>query len=332
MKRIRVGIVGCGGYSSVHARRMRAAEGVRIVAICDIDPERMDRYMARPLEGYRPAPKRYRSIQAMLKAGGLDAVVIATPHTLHYDQAMRALRAGCHVLLEKPMVTDAQDAARLARKVKQTGKVLVVSYNPTFTPALQHVRQAIRRGSLGRLELVSGFIAQDWKRLTAGSWRQQPELSGGGQAYDSGAHLLASLCWAIESAPAEVAAFVDNQETPVDINATINVRFKNNVMAAIAVGGNCPATGARLSYLFEKGRIDVDAWFGLWIHEYRGGAENVYIELPAAPGTPDTNFLQAIRGEAEPMCSAVDGLNQSQLMAAVYESARKGRLVKLPVK
>src|ERR1019366_3679989 len=109
-----------------------------------------------------------------------------------------------------------------------------------------------------RLELVSGYLAQGWMKITAGSWRQDPKLSGGGQAYDSGAHILNSLCWSVESDIAEVFAFIDQHGTPVDINSSINLRFTNGAMANIVVSGNCPADGAAMHFMFENGRVVID--------------------------------------------------------------------------
>ena len=75
------------------------------------------------------------------------------------------------------------------------------------SPNFYYTREIIRSGEFGKLELVIGYITQGWKGGTTGTWRQDPKLSGGGQAYDSGAHLLNSLCWAVESKVAEVYAY-----------------------------------------------------------------------------------------------------------------------------
>ena len=134
-----------------------------------------------------------------------DAVVICTPHTLHHEHGMGALEAGCHVLMEKPMVTAAADAYEMKSKVEETGKVFVIGFNTACSPYFYYLREQIRSGAFGKLELVNGYLAQGWMKPTAGSWRQDPKLSGGGQAYDSGAHLFNSLCWSVESRVAERA-------------------------------------------------------------------------------------------------------------------------------
>ena len=152
--------------------------------------------------------------------------------------------------------------------------------NGVLNPSIDQIRNQ----TFGKLELIIGYLSQNWKRGTAGAWRQNPALSGGGQAYDSGAHLLNSLCWSIENNVAEVFAFIDNHGTEVDINSSINVRFENGVFASIVVSGNCPSDSSHMTYIFDNGRIDIDGWGGSWIKVFDGSQQ---IENP--PITDDMN-------------------------------------------
>src|SRR5207247_8908966 len=127
-----------------------------------------------------------------------------------------------------------------APAVKQKGKVFGIGYNTPCTPEFKYLRNLVRSKELGRLETVTGWLAQNWRQGTRGSWRQDPALSGGGQMYDSGAHLFNSLVWTVEQPISEVFAFVDNMDTPVDINGTVNIRFADGTLAVICVVGNCP--------------------------------------------------------------------------------------------
>ena len=243
MSKIRLGIIGCGGNSGGHARRMNENPDVQIVSTCDVNTDIANSYIDRNLPELDPRPAAFDDIPAMLAETTPDAVVISTPHTLHFEHSMHALNAGCHVLVEKPMVTAAQDAYTLAEKVKETGKVFTIGYNTPCSANFYYVRESIRNQTVGKLELVTGYITQNWLRATKGAWRQVPELSGGGQAYDSGAHLFNSLCWSVESNVAEVHSFIDNCGAAVDINSSTNIRFENGVFASIVVSGNCPSPG-----------------------------------------------------------------------------------------
>lgn len=324
MARIRMAILGCGGMAGAHAQRFRNHPDVEIVACCDVSAQVVEGFIARNLAELKTKPAVFTDPAAMYREAKPDAVTIVTPHTMHFDHGMQAIAAGCHVLMEKPMVTDATQARALAAAVTAAKRILVVGYNSPCTPEMRFTRETIRNGSLGRLELVSGWLSQDWLKLTMGTWRQKPELSGGGQAYDSGAHLLNSVCWSVESDIDQVFACVDNRGTPVDINSAITIRFANGVLGNIVVGGNCRSSGCNLTYCFEGGRIDVDGWGGGWIKVY----DHDQIKYPVITGkaqSPNDNFVDAVLGRAEPCTSPRNGIIQSELMDAIYESARTGQ-------
>ncbi len=325
MSKIRLAIIGCGGNSSGHARRMDVNPDVQIVAACDVNTDIVKGYIDRNLPELAPRPTAFDNIPKMLSETKPDAVLISTPHTLHFEHGMHALNAGCHVLMEKPMVTSAQDAYTIAEKVRETGKVFVVGYNTSSTANFYYLRESIRNKTFGTLELVTGYITQAWLRPTKGTWRQNPQLSGGGQAYDSGAHLLNSLCWSVESNIAEVHAFIDNHGVQVDINSSINICFENGVLAGIVISGNCPSPGGtHAAFIFDNGRIEIDGWGGGWIRVYDGGEllDPPPITEDMSAGSADDNFIDAILGRAEPRTSPVNGIIHSELMDAIYESAR----------
>ncbi|MCZ6681133.1 MAG: Gfo/Idh/MocA family oxidoreductase [Candidatus Poribacteria bacterium] len=328
MSKIRLAMIGCGGNSSGHARRMNNNADVQIVGTCDVNTEIANSYIDRNLLELKPRPAAFDDIGKMLAEVKPDAVLISTPHTLHFEQGMQALDAGCHVFMEKPMVTAAEDAYTIAEKVKETGKVFVVGYNTPCSANFYYLRESIRNKTFGALELVTGYITQDWLRATKGAWRQEPELSGGGQAYDSGAHLLNSLCWSVESNVAEVHAFLDNHGSKVDINSSINVRFENGVFAGIVISGNCPSpAGTHMAFIFDSGRVEIDGWSGGWIRVYEGKAQ---LDPPPitddmSASSADDNFIDAILGRAEPRTSPMNGIIHSELMDAMYESGRTGQ-------
>jgi predicted dehydrogenase len=189
------------------------------------------------------------------------------------------------------------------------------------------LRDIIRSNELGTLEVISGWLSQDWKRLTVGLWRQDPKLSGGGQMYDSGAHLFNSLVWTVEQQISQVHAFVDNSGTPVDINGTANIRFANGILATIMIAGNCSGNGAGMAYCFEDGLVEIDGWSGSWIKvSRRDGKETPAVD--AGSDTPNDNFIDAILGRAEAQTSVRNGIIQSELMDAIYESARTGQVAR----
>lgn len=326
MSQVRVAILGCGGFMGAHMQRLKPMTDVTIVGLCDVKLELVQAFRTKHL-GETSTVACFTDPAEMYRATKADAVFIATPHTLHFEHGMQALAAGLHVFMEKPMVTNADHAYKLAAKAKETGKIVVVGYNTSNTPAFAWIRDAIRQGTLGKLELVQGFLSQGWLKGTIGLWRQDPALSGGGQAYDSGAHIFNSLIWSLESRPAEVFAFVDNHGTKVDINSVCSIRFENGVLANMMISGNCPAASSFMTFVFEDGRVDVDGWGGGWLKVWKGDKQ-LEVTLPKVDGTPDTNFIEAIQGKAAPKTTPLNGVHQTELMDAIYESARTGKPAK----
>lgn len=313
--------------AGAHARRYSENPECEIVACCDVDEERVEKFIERNLAKYPSKPAVYVDPAKMYAEAKLDAVSIVTPHTLHFQHGMQALEAGCNVLMEKPMVTESGQAHQLAEAVKKSGKILTIGYNTPCTPPFRYLRELVRSKELGKLETVTGWLAQNWKKGTAGSWRQDPSLSGGGQMYDSGAHLFNSLIWTVEQPVKDVLAFVDNMDTPVDINGTVNIRFADGTLAAITIVGNCTNDGAGMYLTFENGRVEIDGWGGGWIKVFRKGEGQVKeVPLTGKAETPNDNFIAAIQGKAEPQTSPINGVQQSELMDAIYESARTGQV------
>lgn len=328
MASVRMAILGCGGMSGAHARRYRENADVEIVALCDVKEEIVQGYIDKHLKEYpRHTPQIFTDAAQMYAETKPDAVTIVTPHTAHFEHGLQAIGAGCHVFMEKPMVTESAQAHQLAEAVKKSGKVFVVGYNTPCTPAFRYIRDVIRSGELGKLETVTGWQTQNWKKGTTGSWRQDPALSGGGQMYDSGAHMFNSLVWSVEQPIAEVLAFTDNLGTPVDINGTVNIRFANGVLATMTIAGNCPASAAGMYFTFDNGRIDCDGWSGSWLKVWKG-SEEIQPELKGESETPNDNFIKAVQGQAEAQTNPTNGVIQSELMDAIYESATNGAIAR----
>lgn len=313
-----------------HAMHSRDIPELQIVGLCDIVPGQMAKLAERSLAHLTVQPPHYTDHARLYRETRPDAVVVATPHTSHYPLACQALESGCHVLMEKPMVTSLEHARDLEKRVERSGRVFCIAYNTPCTAELYTLREIIRSRELGRLKVVSLYLSQNWYRGTRGAWRQDPAQSGGGQMYDSGAHLLNSLTWTVESDVEEVYAHIDRLDTRVDINGTATIRFANGVLASVAIAGEGP-TGSHGSWIFEEGRVDLDPWSAGFLELYRlpaAGWQASKVKYPAMRGRdsqPLGNFVDAILGRDEPRTSPRHGIYQSQLMDAIYRSAETGR-------
>jgi len=321
-------ILGCGGMAGGHAQHFAAHPDVELVALCDVSEEVVQGFIERNLGESDAKPQIFTDAATMYEEARPDAVTIVTPHTMHFDHGKQAIEADCHVFMEKPMVTDSTQAHELAKLVEEGGKVFVIGYNSPCSPQYHYIRELIRNKELGNLETVTMWMTQDWKRPTAGTWRQKPELSGGGQMYDSGAHVFNSLVWSVEQPVAEVFAFVDNLGAPVDINGTANIRFEDGTLAVVTIVGNCPTGAASACYSFDNGRIEVNPWTGADLRVWKG-TEEIEPELEGQVGLPGDNFIDAILGRTEPRTSPKNGVMQSELMDAIYQSAQTGQVAKV---
>ncbi|MFP4510422.1 MAG: Gfo/Idh/MocA family protein [Spirochaetaceae bacterium] len=329
MKTVRCAIIGCGGYAGAHARRLSARDDVQIVALASRTASSIERLIERRLSDYTPAPTQYTSWETLLEREKPDAVVLSTPHHLHFEQAVRAMDAGCHVLIEKPMAVSLDEAKLIherANQLRGSGRSLKVGvcYNPAFSPAMERVRSAVASGSHGRLELVTGYLSQNWQALTAGSWRQTPKDSGGGQTMDSGSHMIHSLLSGVGARAREVFAYSDNRGSDVDINTVVSVRFENGVLANLTIGGNSAVDGSHTSFIFTDGRIDVDAWKGEWVRSYRSDGEPEVLENLGEP-SPDDNFIDAILNKADLVVTDTDGLHVAAFTQTLYRSIESGK-------
>ncbi|HWP30675.1 MAG TPA: Gfo/Idh/MocA family oxidoreductase [Fimbriimonadales bacterium] len=326
---IRIGIIGCGGFAGVHARRLRTIPDVEVVGLADSNLDAIKNFQEKWFADVPSKPQSFDNDAAMLEATRPDAVIIVTPHSLHFEQARKALNFGCHVLVEKPMVTNSRDAKELSELVGTTKKVLVVGYNTPCTHPVRKIRELVRSGELGELQLVSAYISQDWLRYTKDTWRLEPNISGGGFIMDSGAHLLATLLFCVEQPIKNVYAETENLGQNVEINGTFVACFEKNVYANFSFAGNCSSDGGHIAFFFENGKIESDGWSGSFAKIFRRSQVEVEEITNTPDATPTHNFIYSILGKEEPFSTVALGNRLANFMTALYESARSKKSIDL---
>lgn len=315
--KVRVGFIGCGGIATGHFKRLLEVPECEVVALNDTSEQSLKRFVERvPQAAGLPT---YSDYKQMLDEVGLDAVEIATPHTLHFEQALEALDRGLHVLLEKPMVCCVEHAKQLIARAQEKDLVVLISYQRHYDGGYRYVREAIGNGVLGKVHFVSAMQAQNW--YPGPGWRGDPALSGGGQLNDSGSHLVDILLWTTGLAPAEVFAYIDNLGAKVDILSAISVKFEGGALANISVVGHAPGWWEDFSIWGDQGAIYLRA--GRVLLQKDGKAEDVTDQTQSA-GNADRNFIEAILGKAEVQSGPVNGLRVIQLTEAAWESAKRG--------
>ena len=320
-------VCGCGGMAHWHAKELLALGNVKIVAVVDPTPPNAEGFKKQ----HAPDAIIYENLHTLLEKppDSIDAIVIVTPHTLHYSQAKMALEKGIHVLVEKPMVTNTVDGYDLWRTAKQSGKLLGITFQSPYTANFRYLASARDAGRLGRVNAITGWISQSWLTATTSTWRQDASLSGGGFMYDTGAHLLNAMMWLMNDPVVEVACFFDHLAAPVDITGTAIMKFQNGAIGSVTFAGNTPAFESEIKLFTDQVTVHTNAYgtnlevFGKDRSPFGTHADN------AGSHTPHANFVAALEGREPLRSPARYGVLLSSLMDAMYESGSSGKIVKV---
>lgn len=239
MERVRIGIIGCGGMARHHGHVFtETVPEAEIVALADPSAENLSRFVREIFPDEQNVPQTFSDYQSMLAAVPLDGVVIISPHAYHFQQATDAINAGCHVLVEKPMVISTADAQALIAHGEASGKVISVAFPGPFSQEFQYIRNLIASGGLGTIDLVTGVCTQNWVKNVGGTWRTTKALSGGGNMYDSGAHMFNAMLYLTGLSATEVFALTENKDQEVDMIGTVALRFNSGALGSAAVTGD----------------------------------------------------------------------------------------------
>lgn len=330
MKKVRLGIIGCGGMSRYHGKMYTTqVQDAEIVALCDTRAENLDRYQREIFDPIKRKLPTFANYEDMLAKVPMDAVLVVTPHADHFQQVSDSLDAGLHVLVEKPMVITSEDARSIIKRAAKKKRIVSVAFPGTFTAEFQYIRVLMERGELGDVVAADAFVAQAWKRGTTGTWRQEPKVAGGGMAYDSGAHAFNALLYLTNLRPREVFAWTDNRSAPVDITCSASIRYENGALGTALINGDSVVgweEGIRVS--MTKGEVQTGIHGG---RLQQWGADGKPVKYPAISPVPSLQqwFIDCVLGRAEDPAPAIWGLRQALLMEALYESARTGKAVKI---
>lgn len=318
MDKVRVAMVGCGGFQRYRAGNLAKVKEAEIVAL--VDPSERDMGLFREQHPQTANVPGFADHRQMLEEVKPDAIMIATPHTQHVGQILDGLSAGVHVCCEKPLITSVEDAHRVIKARDESGKVGMVSYQRHFQPEFRYIREKIQNGEAGAVQYVAAFQAQSWLRGTKGTWRQQASLSGGGQLNDSGSHLIDIILWSTGLSADSISAYGDNFGTEVDINTALAMRFKNGALGTFSVIGNgngwtedVSIFCENLMFYIRNGKLTI-----VDRKDNRLLAENL-----SGGSTPDKNFIDSVRGVAECESPFECGLEVIRLTEAAWQSMER---------
>lgn len=305
----------------------------KITVVCEPSEEQYKLTCAKLKELGAPKPPNEPDLHKLLKdyAGKLDAAFIITPHAYHHDQTKACLEAGLDVLLEKPMVMNAEEALSLIETRDRTGKLLVIAFQGGLSPQIRYLSQQIQSGDLGQLLNVSGTVWQNWKELSHGTWRTVPAMAGGGFLFDTGAHMLNTVCDIVGEDFTAVSAWMDNRGEEVDIVGAIVARTVSGVLVTInACGDTSPSCESLIKVLTTKAIIDTGQWGERLLIRQGEEAHAKPVNVPPMRGAWE-QFLDVRSGAIANPCPPEVGLRMARLWDAIRSSASQhGALVQIP--
>jgi UDP-N-acetyl-2-amino-2-deoxyglucuronate dehydrogenase len=342
----RIALVGCGRISKNHFDAIRKVDGLSLAAVCDIDAERARR------AGEEQGVPAYRSIDEMLRASDdeapFDIVVVCTPSGLHSSHGAAAARAGKHVVTEKPMSISLTQADELVHACDEAGVQLFVVKQNRLNPPIQLLKRAIDKGRFGRIYMAN--VTVRWQRpqeyYDAEPWRGTWEFDGGA-IMNQASHYVDLIQWLVgpvESVLAKTATQarrIEAEDSGVGL-----VKFRSGALGVIEVNVLTYPRNLEgsITVLGEKGSVKiggtavnrVETWLFADYDDDDKLVDSASTNPPTVYGYGHEgyyrNVLAVLRGEAKPETDGRAGRKSLELILGLYESAKSGREVPIPLR
>ncbi len=353
MDTLRVGFIGTGRISDLHALGYLGDERARIVAVCDIDPDLAHR---RGAAWGVPNDHIFSDYRELLRSREVDLVEVLVPHHLHYRVVLDAVAAGKHVSLQKPMAITLAEADEMIGAAKKAGVTFRVFENFLFYPPVQRAKALIDAGEIGdpltiRIKTNEGTSPNEWAvPASALAWRLDPSQCGGGPlVFDDGHHKFA-LAWLFMGLAEEVHAWIGASEvspgTYVDSPAIISWKFPGNRYGSFEAVRS-PQLTVDTAYYAQDDRVEITGTKGvIWVTRghgkmldippvvlYRDQQTHMFSDVPVGWEQSFINSTKHLIGaylSGEPVSlTANQGRDILRFSLAAQESARSGKAVKI---
>jgi predicted dehydrogenase len=359
LETISVSIVGCGGMASHYLNVYRDLHWVSVVSCVDVNLDSANDAATR-----FSAPVATTSFEAAL-SNDVDVVIINTPNHLHREQAVAAIDAGKHVLLQKPVAATIEDAEAIANAANGSGKTIGLYMSYFDQPLMHDLRDLISQGFLGHaahayaLYMHKGGMVSSTRALEGTrTWRTSLVQTGGGCFVQLAVHYIHLVEWITETTATRACAFTKNLHSPgIEGEDLTCALLQLNSGAVLSIDTAWCSNGEQLSLHGTLGRIEyrnsrflsmasAKGAFRGRVIDYEGGIETSFdsihgIErqmeiLPPAfddwsnPFNQHRMFLEAVRDRKPAFCSIASGLHDLRCVHAVYDSAQLGRGIDIP--
>ena len=352
-RKARLGFIGAGWWATAnHMPLLAQRDDVELTAVCRLGASELQQVKER--FAFRFATE---NAEELVSHPGLDAVIVSSPHTLHFEHARLALERGLHVMCEKPMCTQGKHARELVRLAREKGVHLLVPYGWHYKPFAQQAKRWMDDGHIGRVEYVLCHMASPIRDLLRGlrfqvesnsgqaggvlfepdtrTWTD-PVLAGGGYGHAQLAHSTGMLFWLTGLMPESVYALMTTSQSRVDVYDAVSVRFAGGAIGTVSGAGTVPPAGnARyqvdIRIFGSDGLLMIDMERArLELRRHDGRTEQM--ELPADAGSyacdgPPHNFVDLVLGKSVTNWSPGEAAMRSVLLLdAAYRSALSGQV------
>ena len=332
----RIGVIGTGGIARAHVIGYQLA-GAEVVALCDLDKMTL---ATRQNEWH--VANGYTDFNELIRDPTITAVSVCTPNSSHHPITVAAAKAGKHVLCEKPVSLDLTQADEMIAACDNAGVVFQVGHHMRSWAAANQAKRLIDSGQIGEITYARFRQAHDWggARVVRGVFGSKAH-SGGGTLLDNGCHLF-DLARYFAGDVNDVFARVATRKFDVEVEdtAVASLGFVSGAMGQVEVAWTGTGWQEAFWIFGTEGSLECDnrVAANILTHRYRqSGAttwESTDIARYELQGPPPhsqhvANFLAAIEGTGEVVCSGTDGLEAVRLVLASYESADAGHPVVL---
>jgi predicted dehydrogenase len=331
MSPLRVGVIGYGYTGKIHVQALLLEPGARLTGVADSQSHR--------LKDLPQGVRGYADYEDLLESD-VDAVSICLPTYLHCKVALDALACGKHVLVEKPIAVNLEEAERMLRAAKAAGRVLYVGMTHRFYPELQEAKNLIDDGAIGEIVACTDSALEHLGFLDLPPWYLQSGFAGGGAALTSGIHLVDRLRWFTGDEIKAVAGSASNPYFGSDVEdaAQMFLRFERGVSAAITLAfmSEPHPLVCDLRIIGSRGTIVVHTWRGYELWNVSGHREKiVYTDEPHV-----TKVQVGIAGEIAEFCSSIaagrppwpsaeESTRSLAVVMAFYRAAKNGDIMEL---
>ena len=342
---VRVGIIGCGKITERASmpNLVNYKEKAEVKVLCDIIKEKAEA-MAGMFD--------YKGVdietdwKKVIKRKDIDAIFVNTPNYMHEEMAVGVARKRKHILVEKPITISHRAAKKMVTSAEKAGVFFMVEQTQRFDPVHQAAKKFIETGKLGRINMVKGRIGHAGPEYWAGGdegWFSDKKLSGGGAMIDIGIHILDLLRWLSGKEVAEVSANIKTIEKPfpVDDNGSILMRFTDGAFGQFEASWTTRPYEVMTWIYGEQGRVHTALGTerpatARMATTGEGKDPNDILEdvnLEIGPGSGWENaihyFIDCVLRDEKPFVTGEEGAKSMAVILAAYESADKGKWVKV---